>query len=476
MHRFKTKRSGIIREYLYLISRGFIIIKLLKGLVHRLTKKKPVKKTKTAPIIIPRAEHAISRKAINRNALKVLYRLREAGYEAYLVGGCVRDLLLKRHPKDFDIATNALPEEVRKIFRNSRLIGRRFRLAHIVFGREVIEVATFRTHHENANNALDGRSHEGMIIRDNVYGTIEDDAWRRDFRVNALYYNIADFSVIDYTGGMEDIQKKVLHMIGEPQKRFHEDPVRLLRAIRFAAKLHFSISPDTQKPIIQLSHLLQQVSSARLFQEVLKFFQEGATLQTVTLLQHYHLFKELFPETDHFLAHGETKKFIEEALSNTDQRIREGKTVSPAFLLTVFLWPSIEKNARTYEHQGLPRSISFEKAISHVLKLQTERLAIPRVLQVTIREMVTFQHRFLDRRSKQSHRLLEHPRFRAAYDFLLLRVKTDPSLQELVNWWTVFHTAPMEEREEMLKKMRLSAPMRKRKFRKKIRKPLQSHL
>ncbi len=230
-------------------------------------------------------------------ALKVLYRLHNGGYSAYLVGGCVRDLLLNWQPKDFDIATNASPEEVRRLFKNSRIIGRRFRLVHVVFGPETIEVATFRTHHENGSTQQGHKSDHGMIMRDNVYGAIEDDAWRRDFTINALYYNIADFSVVDYTNGMADLKARTVRMIGNPEERFREDPVRMLRAIRFMAKLHLDISPETEAPMKALSSLLENVSSARLFQEVLKFFQEGATANTVKLLQKYHLFAQLFPQT-----------------------------------------------------------------------------------------------------------------------------------------------------------------------------------
>ena len=432
-------------------------------MIKRIKKGKPAPKKNIKPVIIPRAGHNISRDRINRNALKVLYRLHEAGYGAFLVGGCVRDLLMERKPKDFDIATSALPEEVRKLFKNCRLIGKRFRLAHILFGREIIEVATFRTHHENGQ-AEHGKMHEGMIIRDNVYGTIEDDAWRRDFRMNALYYNIADFSVIDYTGGMQDIENRILHMIGEPEQRFHEDPVRLLRAIRFIAKLNLNITPETEEPLMRLSHLLGHVSSGRLYQEVLKFFQEGATLSTVLLMQKYNIFEQLFPHTAKSLDNPDAFTLIKEALANTDQRIKEEKPVSPAFLFAVFLWHPISKTVSIHIKDGLPIYVAYDKAIHDILKEQGQRLAIPRVLQMTIREICLLQHRLTQRRGHQPYRLLEHPRFRAGYDLLLLRANSDESLKELADWWTQFHTTDPETRENMMKEVPRTAPAKKRKF------------
>lgn len=437
---------------------------MLKGFINHFKKGKPSEKIK--PIIVPRAEHTISRSNINHNALKVLYRLHESGYSAYLVGGCVRDILLGQKPKDFDVATDAHPEEIRKIFKNCRLIGRRFRLAHVFYGREIIEVATFRTHHENGEEQH-GKMRDGMIIRDNVYGTIEDDAWRRDFRMNALYYNIADFSIVDYTGGMKDIHNKVLHMIGEPEQRYHEDPVRLLRTIRFLAKLDISISPETEEPLIRLSYLLGHVSSARLYQEVLKFFQEGASLKTVQLLQKYNLFTQLFPMTAECLKIPQAKQFIEEALANTDQRVKSDKSVSPAFLFAILLWHPFLKEVASYQGERLPLFVIHEKALQQVLKQQTQVLAITRLIQVTIREICSLQHRLSQRRGTQPYRLLEHPRFRAAYDLLVIRAHSDESVQELSEWWTQFHTAPPEHRENMMKEVqKLSPPAKKRKFKK----------
>lgn len=436
---------------------------MLKGFIKTIKKTKTSPKNKLAPLIIPRAEHTISRSAINRNALKVLYRLHEAGFNAYLVGGCVRDLLLGYTPKDFDIATNARPEEIRRLFKNCRLIGKRFRLAHILFGHDIIEVATFRTHHENAQETQ-GKSHQGMIVRDNVYGTIEDDAVRRDFRINALYYNIADYSIVDFVGGIQDIKQKVLHMIGDPAKRFHEDPVRLLRAVRFLAKLNINITPGTEEPLMKLGHLLDHVSAARLFQEVLKIFQGGATLATINLLQKYALISKLF------IYSNTSKALLNAALANTDQRISEGKTVSPAFLFAVILWHSVSEQVTQLEASGIPAYLAFEKALQNIIKQQTERLTIPRLMQLSIREICSLQHRFTYRRGRQPHRLLEHPRFRAGYDLLLLRAQTGEQVQELAGWWQQFYSATPEQREKMLHKIQQAANPKRKNNSKKNRK------
>lgn len=427
------------------------IIKLLKGFLKRLAKEQPSAKKHIQPTIIPRNEHNISRADINPNALKVLYRLHGAGFGAYLVGGCVRDLLFGCRPKDFDIATNAHPEQVRKLFKNCRLIGRRFRLAHVVFGKDIIEVATFRTSHEKAHEQHGKSSHEGMIIRDNVYGTIEDDVWRRDFTINALYYNIADFSVVDYTTGMADIKHKLLRIIGNPEQRFNEDPVRLLRAVRFLGKLNLHVSPETEKLLNQLSHLLQNVSPARLFQEVLKLFQEGATVSTIKLMQKYRFLEQLFPQTAHSLKEPETQRLLDEALASTDSRVKEGKTVSPAFLLAVFLWRPVLQQAMRLQAEKLPFFVALEQALQIVLSTQTKQLAMPRTLIVSIREICMLQHHFTFRHGSRPYRTLEHQRFRAGYDLLLLRAKAGEPVADVAEWWTAFHLGDHAQREKLLK-------------------------
>lgn len=436
----------------------FTIINWLRGLF-KVGNKASHEKIMT-PVIIPRHEHPISRHAINHNALKVLYRLHEAGFSAYLVGGCVRDLLLNIKPKDFDIATNASPDEIRKLFKNCRLIGKRFRLAHIFFGREIIEVATFRTHHINGEDEH-GKSHQGMIIRDNVYGhVIEEDVYRRDFRINALYYNIADFTVVDYVGGMQDIQNRILHMIGDSEKRFQEDPVRLLRAVRFAAKLNFTITPETEEPLKRLAHLLQKVAPARLFQEVIKIFKEGATLKTMELLQEYKLFAQLFPDTAWYFENKDSKNFLLHAFRNTDQRIREGKPVSPAFIFATLLWYPLQNQLKHLSDH--PNNYLYEKALQHILKIQIARLAIPRLMQVNIREICLLQNRLTQIKGAKPYRILAHPRFRAGYDLLLLRGEHDESVKKLADWWTGFYYADMDGRREMVKAITPARPRKSR--------------
>lgn len=415
------------------------------------SKKENNPSTKIEPQVIQRADHNISRKDINPNALKVLYRLHQSGFSAYLVGGCVRDLLMGERPKDFDVATDAQPEEVRKIFKNCRLIGKRFRLAHVFFGKEIIEVATFRTHHQNATHEQHAHMVKGMIVRDNVYGCIEDDAFRRDFTINAMYYNIADFSVLDYTTGIEDIKNKTIRIIGDPDKRYHEDPVRIIRAIRFMGKLKLNISPETEEPITRLSYLLNQVSPARLFAEVLKFFQEGSTYETVKLLQKYKLFSLLFPSTAAIAEQPETKALLKHALTNTDTRTKEGKSISPAFLFTVFLWRPIQQYALKLEANGLPIYVAVEQAIHHIIRVQTERLSIPRQMLVTVRDICVLQHRFTQRYGSRPYRVLDHPRFRAGYDLLMLRAEAGEPVENIYQWWTEFYEGDHHKREKLLR-------------------------
>ncbi|MBS0358732.1 MAG: polynucleotide adenylyltransferase PcnB [Proteobacteria bacterium] len=403
-----------------------------------------------ASFIIPRDHHCISRADINPNALKVLRRLAKAGYESFLVGGSVRDLLLRKAPKDFDIATDAHPEEVRKLFRNCRLIGRRFRLAHVFFGRQIIEVATFRANTEIVKTIT--KNPHGIILRDNVYGTLEEDAWRRDFTVNALYYNITNFSIVDYTSGMADLEKKIIRMIGEPEKRYQEDPVRMLRAVRFAAKLNFTIEEKTAAPLSKLSGLLLHVPSARLFDEVIKIFHSGNALAAFTLLNQYDLFKSLFPQTAYHLSRSQNnvvKKFLESMLLNTDTRINQDKPVTPAFLFAAFLWHDLQATEKK-QNPELPKMIAFENSANQVIQTQLKTIAIPKRLTKTAREIWFLQYRFHKRAGSRAFRTLSHPRFRAGYDFLLLRATIGEVKQELADWWTRFQSVGNEEREAMV--------------------------
>ncbi|WP_420493184.1 polynucleotide adenylyltransferase PcnB [Sedimenticola hydrogenitrophicus] len=425
--------------------------------------------------IIPRPEHNISRANISDHATKVLYRLKAAGFQSYLVGGGVRDLLLGREPKDFDVATDATPEQVKEVFRNCRLIGRRFRLAHVHFGREIIEVATFRSMQDAAEPG-DRETENGMLVRDNIYGTIEEDAVRRDFTINALYYNIEDFSVVDYAGGMEDLRAGVLRLLGDPETRYREDPVRMLRAVRFAAKLGFIINPACEKPLLELGSLLQSVPAARLFEEVLKLFMAGVALHSFEKLRHYGLFGELFPETEECLAHEDHEfpiTFVTRGMQNTDSRIREGKPVTPAFLFAVLLWEPVRRLAEHLQEAGEAPLPAIQEAGNDVLMTQLERVSIPKRFSIPMREIWNLQHRFEQRAGKRPHRLLTHPRFRAAYDFLLLRAEAGEVDQELADWWTGFQEQDGEERNQMVRQANGGGekPQRRRRRRRRPSKP-----
>ena len=395
--------------------------------------------------IIPREQHVISRKNISKAALRVLYRLNEAGYQAYLVGGAVRDLLLGGHPKDFDVATSATPDEVKKLFRNCRLIGRRFRLAHVVYGPEIIEVATFRGTGEEEGEG-DRHIVDGRIVRDNVWGTVEEDALRRDFRVNALYYDISDFSVRDYVGGMQDVENRVLHLIGDPATRYREDPVRMLRAVRLAAKLNFRIDPAAAAPFDELGPLLGDASPARLFDESLKMFLAGHGLKSFHMLEQTGLLKFMFPATARALKRGDQalRSLVEQGLANTDARVSEGKSVTPAFLFAVLLWGEVRDLAHTWMTKGVDPVAAWERAGTHVIAEQCQRVAIPRRFTLTMEEIWALQPRFEQVQRKRVFRLMAHPRFRAAFDFLLLRAAESPAIHELGAWWTHAQQLPHE--------------------------------
>ena len=397
-----------------------------------------------APLIIPRSQHALSRADVSKNALKVLYRLKDAGYQSFLVGGSVRDLLLGRHPKDFDIATDARPEEVRALFSNSRLIGRRFRLAHVRFGREIIEVATFRRSglQEDADNGQ--VFHEsGRIISDNVYGTIEEDAWRRDFTINALYYNIADFSIWAFADGLTDLRARQLRLIGDPERRYREDPVRMLRAARFAAKLDFGVHENTAAPVPEMARLIDDVPPARLFDEFLKMFQSGHALASYRLLRQLGLFGHLFPATHQWLSDepaggGPASEMIERALENTDQRVVQGKPITPMFLFAVFLWRPVQSRAAELMAgaNGYSEGQALMAATSELSSRQAKRIALPRRFGFPMQEMLQLQPRFLKKHGRKAWDFLGHRRFRAAYDLMLLRASVGEVADDVADFWT----------------------------------------
>lgn len=418
--------------------------------------------TDSSPIVIPRDQHPISRKNISENALKVLYRLLNAGHQAFLVGGSVRDLLLGLAPKDFDVATSAHPEEVRRLFRNSRLIGRRFRLAHVRFGREIIEVSTFRSHLAASpdENGLDrdgeGRavvSEQGVILRDNVYGTVEEDAQRRDFTINALYYTPADFSVYDYTGGMEDLAGRRIRLIGDPRLRFREDPVRMLRAVRFAAKLDFDIAPDTQAPIDDLAFLLEEVAPARAFDELTKLFLAGYSVRAWQELRKTALLEHLLPLTAEALD-DTMEDLILDAMLNTDRRIEDGLPVTPGFLIAVLLWGALLEARASLLAEGRAPAEAMHSAALEVIGRQQSRAAIPRRFGTFAKEMWELQPRLERRQASRVERLLHHPRFRAAYDFLVLRAKSEEDLAQLADWWEHYQGLDPNGRNRMRASLR----------------------
>jgi poly(A) polymerase len=390
--------------------------------------------------------------------VKVLYRLKDAGHQAFLVGGGVRDLLLGRRPKDFDIATDARPEQVRALFSNSRLIGRRFRLAHIRFGREIIEVATFRgTTPASAGDGDDTQVFHasGRIIADNVYGTIEEDAWRRDFTINALYYNIEDYSIWAFADGLADLESRQLRLIGDPARRYTEDPVRMLRAARFAAKLGFTLHPDSAAPIPEMASLLDDVPPARLFDEFLKMFQSGYALPSYRCLRELGLFHHLFPDTGCWLddpANSADAQLIEQALENTDKRIAEDKSVTPMFLFGAFLWRAVRERTEQIKKESADISAmeALIEATAEISLRQAQRIALPRRFGFPMREMLQLQPRFDVRRGRRAMNLMRHRRFRAAYDLMLLRASIGEVDQEVADFWTNIQEQSVDEQRDTL--------------------------
>ncbi|SEG80431.1 polynucleotide adenylyltransferase PcnB [Marinobacterium lutimaris] len=425
---------------------------------------------------IPEDEHRIARQKLDDNAMKVVYRLLDEGYEAYLVGGCIRDLLLNKSPKDFDVATSAHPEQGEELFRRSRLIGRRFKLLHVRFGRELIEVATFRAGHDSEdNNGEHGKQAEsGMILRDNVYGTIEEDALRRDFTINALYYSVADHSILDFANGYRDIKKRQIRMIGDPETRYREDPVRMLRAARFAAKLGFEIEPGTAEPIHKLGPMLTRIAPARLFDEALKLLQSGHGEASLRQLKRFDLFRTLFPQTDAMLDSEEypVETLVENALSNTDRRLAQGKSVTPAFLFAALLWyPMQRRFQELMDERDQPALQCLHQAANEVLSEQVRSTAIPRRFSAPVREIWELQQRLP--RKRRADQLVTHPRFRAAYDLLLLRETSGEDLGGLSQWWTDYQNADENQRSELQQKPADDSERapRKRRRRCKPRKP-----
>ena len=407
------------------------------------------------PRVLKVKEHGIKRDMISACALRTTTQLQQAGYQAFVVGGAVRDLLTGRAPKDFDVATDATPEQVKAAIRRSRIIGRRFQIVHALCGNETVEVSTFRAmsvpiaEGENDSNEMRADEH-GRLLRDNVFGNQAEDASRRDFTANALFYDPATEEVWDYHHGVADIRAKKLRMIGDPATRYREDPVRMLRAARFAAKLGFHIDGPTQKPIREMADLLQNVPRSRLFDEMMKLLLSGHAWACVTTLQSEGLHHGLLPLLDVILEQPMGERFVKLALEQTDLRIQQDKPVSPGFLFATLLWHEVLAAWDVNLKQGLRKSLALQQAMDDVLKQQSAQLNIPRRYDAVMNEIWQLQPRFLDRAGAKPFRLLNHPRFRAGYDFLLLRCQSGELDAELGEWWEKFQSAEEEERQGML--------------------------
>jgi poly(A) polymerase len=457
---------------------------MITKLIQRIFRRSPRSKVTQspgagAPKRISKKAHRIDPQLLSKNAVKVTHTLQQAGYQAYIVGGAVRDLALGIGPKDFDVATNATPEQVQKLFRKSRLIGRRFQIVHVTFfGKErpeIIEVSTFRALLENAGDHV---ADSGRILRDNVWGTQVEDATRRDFTINAMYYDPATETVLDYHGGMADMQERTLRMIGDPSKRYREDPVRMLRAIRFAAKTGFTLSPETRAPIAKLAKLIHDVPAARLFDEILKLLMSGYSWQAIQGLREAGLHHGVLPLLDTALDPKAgvpgSEAFIRLALGNTDERIQNGKGVSAGFLFATLLWPELLSTWQKNLAAGMANIAALHAAMDDVIATQSKGMMIQRRFEADMREIWALQPRFDKRIGRFPQRMLELPRFRAGYDFMLLRCATGERPASLGQWWTGFIDADPQQQEALLAAVKeevslssLGSPAAKRRRRRK---------
>ncbi len=422
---------------------------------------------KQYPEVIQRNQHSMRNGDLTPNTLKVLQTLIKHNYKAYAVGGCVRDKLMGKTPKDFDVVTNATPEQIKQCFRNCRLIGRRFRLAHITFGREIIEVATFRGHHTDETNEVGKQNDDGQLIRDNIFGSIEEDAARRDFTFNALYFDVQDESILDFAHGMRSIENRRVEIIGDSEVRFREDPVRMIRAIRFACKLNMQLPADLANSIKQFSHLLANIPAARLFEEVSKLLLSGIGLITFESLHAHNLLAQLFPLTTPLLKDPNCKEhqFLINMLKNTDNRINNEQRITPAFLYAAFLWYPMEVRAQQLMFESsMTHHDAINLASADVLFQQSRRIMIPKRFSIPVREIWALQQRLQKRQGRRCLQLLTHPRFRAAYDFLLLRGSVEGGeLPEIGEWWTTFQEVSSNKRTQMVNSLPNKAPRKRRK-------------
>ena len=417
---------------------------MLKKLIAKVFGRKPAKPDKAT--VLKQSQHGIARDRLSRGGLQTCEGLSKAGFKAYIVGGAVRDLMLGGTPKDYDVATNATPEEVRAVFRRSRIIGRRFRIVHVLFGAETVEVSTFRT-----ADLSDAQTDEhGRVLRDNVFGSQADDATRRDFSINALYYDPVEETVIDYHGGVKDLRNQVLRIIGDPETRYREDPVRMLRVTRFAARLGFKIDPKTRAPIKQLAGLLSNVPSSRLFDEMMKLLLCGHAVACIKQLRGEHLHHGLLPLLDVILEQPLGEKFVMLALKRTDERINEGRSVSPGFLFAALLWHEVLAEWPKLKAGGEHPMPALFEAMTIVIDAQKDKLAIQHRITADMREIWALQPRFERRSGRMPHKLLEHPRFRAAYDFVLLRAASGEIDQEIAEWWSAFIDADPDARNALI--------------------------
>jgi poly(A) polymerase len=421
---------------------------MIKKFIRRILGVKQIPIDPTTPVILGPKGHSINPDLLSPNAVRVTQTLQEAGFKAFIVGGAVRDLLLDFKPKDFDVATNATPDQVKRLFRRAFIIGKRFQIVHVMFGQELIEVTTFR----GASAEASPKDEHGRVLRDNTFGEQHEDAVRRDFSINAMYYDPASRTVFDYHRGIEDIRSKTLRMIGVPEARYREDPVRLLRVVRFAAKLNFTIDPATREPIQVMAPLINNVPAARVFDEMLKLLMSGHALACLQQLRKEGLHHGLLPLLDVVLEQPLGEKFVTLALAGTDQRIREGKGVSPGFLFASLLWHQVVEKWNAYQAAGEYPIPALHLAADDVLNTQTEKLALQRRIASDMRDIWAMQPRFDRRIGKSPYKLLEHPRFRAGYDFLLLRCASGEIETEIGEWWTAFMDADGPGREALLAK------------------------
>lgn len=420
---------------------------MIKQIIRKILGKEKKSSSPSHPAVLHLDKHGIDPRLLSSNASRVIHILEKAGYEAYIVGGAVRDLLLGIQPKDFDVATNATPEQVRRLFRRAFLIGRRFQIVHVMFGHDLIEVTTFR----GTTSASAVKDEAGRLLRDNTFGTQQEDALRRDFTVNAMYYNPTHQTLHDFHGGTTDLKKRVLRIIGDPAERFREDPVRMLRIVRFAAKLDFSIDADTRKPISSLAPLINNVPSARLFDEMLKLLMSGHAMACLQELRHQGLHHGLLPLLDVVLEQPKGAHFVELALGRTDQRIREEKPVSPGFIFAALLWTQVSEKWEAYRSRGEYPIPALHAAANDIFDTQTEKLALQRRIISDMRDIWALQPRLERKTGRTAYKLIEHDRFRAAYDFLLLRCEAGEIDPEIGEWWTSFINADGPTREELLK-------------------------